>query len=256
MAIEIRVGLGGVVDNAGDALYDVGNVGEITFHFAEIEDVDRFTFKNRLGEDEQGHIGPAPGAIDGEEPQAGGWETEKLAVAVGHQFIGLFTGGVETDGVIDVMGCGKRHRFVEAVDAGAGGVGEVLDVIVAAGFEDIAEADDVGVDIGLRIDETVADTGLGGEVTDAIELFGLEELVEAFFVFQLEVDEPVVRVFFAGEHLVVPGLDVVDAGIGEAAVLDANVIVVVNTVQADNFIAAFEEFDCQVIADKAGGSGD
>jgi hypothetical protein len=47
-------------------------------------------------------------------------------------------------------------------------------LVVAAAFENIGEADDVAVDVGVRILQRVANTGLRGQVNDLVELFGGE----------------------------------------------------------------------------------
>src|SRR3546814_4819012 len=46
----------------------------------------------------------------------------------------------------------------------------MLDAVVAAGLEDVHEADDVGVDVGVRVLERVAHAGLGGEVDHPLRL--------------------------------------------------------------------------------------
>src|SRR5207248_10815593 len=47
-----------------DAFDDVVNVREVPLHVSKIEDVDRLVFEDRLCEDEQRHIRPAPRAIE------------------------------------------------------------------------------------------------------------------------------------------------------------------------------------------------
>ena len=89
-----------------------------------------------------------------------------MAVGVRHQFVGLLGRRVEADRVVDAVVLGERHLGVAAIDAGARGIDEVLYLVVAAAFEDVYEADQVAVDVGVRILDRVADTGLGGEVDD------------------------------------------------------------------------------------------
>ena len=42
----------------------------------------------------------------------------------------------------------------------------MLHGVVPAGFEDVVEADDVALDVGVRVGYRVADSGLGGKVHD------------------------------------------------------------------------------------------
>jgi hypothetical protein len=65
-----------------------------------------------LGEQEQRHVRPAPGAVDGEEAQAGGRQAVEVAVGVRHQLVGLLGGGVEADRVVDAVVLGERHRVL------------------------------------------------------------------------------------------------------------------------------------------------
>jgi len=81
-----------------------------------------------------------------------------------HQFAGLFGRCVQADRVVDVVVHAEGHVGVGAVDAGTAGVDQVLDAGVAAAFEDVDEAHQVAVDIGMRVLQRIAYAGLGGGV--------------------------------------------------------------------------------------------
>lgn len=98
-AIPRRVRRCNLVAGTNDAFHNVIHVGEVSAVVAVVEDLYGLAFNDVLGELEQGHVGPAPGAIHGEEAQAGGGQAEQVAVAVGHEFVGAFGGGVELQGV-------------------------------------------------------------------------------------------------------------------------------------------------------------
>jgi hypothetical protein len=53
--------------------------------------------------------------------------------------------------MVDVVVHRERQLAVGAIDRAGRRVHEVLDMRVAAGFEHVDEADDVAVDLGLRI---------------------------------------------------------------------------------------------------------
>ena len=80
-------------------------------------------------------------------------------------------------------------RFVGAVDGAGRGVDQVLYFVVAAGFEDVEEADYVAVDVGPWVFQGVADAGLGGEVDDGVEGVFFEEGVYGSGVFEVCFDE-------------------------------------------------------------------
>ena len=60
---------------------------------------------------------------------------------------------------------------------------------MAAGFEDVVEADDVGLDIGIGILDAVTDAGLGCEVDDNIELPFGKEVVDKGLVGNVTLNE-------------------------------------------------------------------
>lgn len=63
--------LGRGVHDAPDAHDDVIDVGEVAAAVAHVEDLDGVAAAQLLGEAEVGHVGPAHGAVHGEEAQAG-----------------------------------------------------------------------------------------------------------------------------------------------------------------------------------------
>jgi hypothetical protein len=70
--------------------------------------------------------------------------------------------------MVDVLMHAERHLRVGAIDGARRGEHEVLDAVVPAALENVQRADDVGIDVGVRVIDAVADAGLGGEVDDAL----------------------------------------------------------------------------------------
>ena len=125
---------------------------------------------------------------------------------------------------------------------------------MAAGFEDVVEADEVGFDVGIGVSDAVADTGLGGEVDDDIELVFGEESVDEIAVGDVASDKGpgLSRRGSRRAHELRDLLDFL-----KALLLEADVVVVVHVVDADDLgggIIAKEELD-EVAADEAGGAG-
>ena len=52
----------------------------------------------------------------------------------------------------------------------------MLDAVVAAAFENVEEADEIGIGVGVRMVEGVAHAGLRGEMHDAVRPFRREEV--------------------------------------------------------------------------------
>ena len=157
-----------------------------------------------------------------------------------HQFVGLLGRRVEADRVVDVVPLRERHARVAAVHARTRGVYEVLDSLVAAAFEDREEAAEVAVDVGPGIDERVANSSLSGEVDDAIEAFAGEERCHCRAVGEVESLEA--KVPLPGELL-------------QAILLEADVVVVVEVVDADDAVATAQQAERGVHADEAGSAG-
>lgn len=87
--------LRGGVHDAPHALDDVVDVGEVAAAVAHVEDLDGVAAAQLLGEAEVGHVGPAHGAVHGEEAQAGGRDGVELGVGGGHELVGLLGGSVQ-----------------------------------------------------------------------------------------------------------------------------------------------------------------
>ena len=86
-----------------------------------------------------------------------------------HQFIGTLGRGVELQRMVRTVMLAERHSRVCAIDAAGAGVDQMRRTCVPARFEHIGEADQVALDIGVRIFEAVANTGLRREMNDTIE---------------------------------------------------------------------------------------
>ena len=93
-AVPAVASLGCVAHDPHHALHDVVYVGEVPPAVAVVEYFYLLTFHQFVREAEVGHVGPAAGAVDGEEPQAGGRYVVELAVGVGQQLVALLGGSV------------------------------------------------------------------------------------------------------------------------------------------------------------------
>ena len=212
------------------------------------------------------HIRPACGTVNSEEAQTCGWNIVELAVAVRQEFVGLFSGRVEGDRVIDLVFYCEGHFFVAAVYGGAGGIDQMLDAFispcavtvfvvlicvgivigVAAGFQNIVETDQVALDVDVRMIDRVADAGLCGQINYDGRLVYCKYFVDKGLVGDTAFNKDVLD----------GRVDRVDHA--KAVLLELRIIVIVHVVEADHGAAC--EFAAQahnqVCADKAGGAGD
>lgn len=101
-----------------NALHDVVYVGEVPQTVAVVEYPYFLSSDKPVSEAEVGHVRPAAGAVDGEEPQACGRYVVELTVGVGQQLVALLGRGVEAYGVVHHVVGGVRDLPVCPVDAG------------------------------------------------------------------------------------------------------------------------------------------
>jgi len=195
-AVVALLALGGALHHAHDAFYDVIDIGEVATAVAVVVDLDGVALEELVGEAEIGHIGTAGRTIDGEETQAGRGDVVELTVAVGHELVTLLGGGVEGHGVIYAVVGREGDFFVAAVDGARRGVDKVLHRMVAAGLEDVVEADEVGLDISIGIGDGIADTCLGGQVHYHIEMVLIEEFIDQRFIGNVSLDKLIIATFW------------------------------------------------------------
>ena len=224
-AVPGRIRRGRTIEHTNHAFDDVVDVGRIAPVPAVVEDRYLLAGEDGLGEFEQGHVGATPGAIDGEEAQAGGGQAIQMAVGVRHQFVAFLAGGVEAEGVVNVVMHRKGHRRVRPVHTGAAGVYQVFDTVVATAFQDMGKADDVAVDVGERVLDGVAHAGLSSKVDDTLRLVGDKALFHGFAIAQIDAQVGVVWV----------------AGMAcQPCLFDGRVVVVVVVVDANDGVATFK----------------
>jgi len=234
------------VDRRDDAGDDVVDVGEVPVHPAVPEDVDRLAAEQGAGEEKQRHVRPAPGAVNGEEPQARDAHAVEVVVHGRHQLVHLLRRAVE-------RALGRRAvRFAQpivravAVDRAARGVDQAADLVVAAQFEDVGEGLHVVAHELVRMVDRVPHTGLGREVAHPGLRAGdaADEVVEG--VLQ---GLPVADV---GTHQAEVGLLLEDR---VAPLLELGVVVRIEVVVADHLVAALKQGPGHMEADESGAAG-
>ena len=246
--------VGYVVQRVDGSLGDVVDVGEVADHVAVVEHLDGFALRDRAREEHGGHVGASPGAVDGEEPETCDRQVVEFAVAVGHELVAFLGRGVKAHGIVDLVVFAVGHLAVEAVHGAGRGEHQVLDLVMAAGFQDVQESDQVALQVGVRVRDGVAHAGLGGEVRDLVEFFFGEKLVEAILVFEGHFHESAVPVLGTLHHRSVGEVvaRLLDAAFAESAVLEPHIIIVVDVVEAHDFVAAFREHEHELRSDKTG----
>ena len=114
------------------------------------------------------------------------------------------------------------------------------DLVVAATLQDVHEADDVAVNVGVGIGQRIANASLGREVDDTLGLEVGERLLQRGTIFQ------------RGAH---ERETVLRRQSRQSRFLERRIVVVVEIVITQHFITACEQAMRQGRADKAGSAG-
>lgn len=115
------------------------------------------------------------------------------------------------------------------------------DVAVAATLENVAESDEIRIDVHRRILDRIAHPRLRRHVHDCVEMLIREKRGQSLSVRHIE--------FLETESFV-------RAQAGKAPFLEADIIVVAEVIDPDDLIAAFEQPQGKGPADEAGNAGD
>ena len=117
----------------------------------------------------------------------------------------------------------------------------MLDAAMPAGLEDVGEADDVAVDVGVRIFQRVAHPGLGGQVDHALRPELGEGLFDRAAVLQIGADQAEARPCQQRR---------------EARLFQARIVVGIDVVIAEHLVAALEQARAECGTYEAGCTGD
>src|SRR5690606_49194 len=103
ITIPVTVSRGYMIERANHTLHDIVDISEVTAVMAIIENINRLPGENLFGKKKQRHIRATPGTVHGEETQTGGGDIKQMAISMGHQLIGFFSGSVKADRMINVV---------------------------------------------------------------------------------------------------------------------------------------------------------
>ena len=104
-----------MLHDANYSLDNVINVCEVAFAVAIIENLDGFAFHQFVGKTEVCHVRATGWTINGEETETCAGDVVELAVGVRHKLVALLRGGIEADGVIDLIFRAVGYLLVAAI---------------------------------------------------------------------------------------------------------------------------------------------
>lgn len=100
----------------------------------------------------------------------------EVSVVVGYQLIGLLGGGIQSYRVVHRLVLGKREISVVAIHRAVGGIDQMLDIVVAATLEHMAETHQIRLDVGGRVLDRVMHLSLGSQMVHPVTLKGRKQL--------------------------------------------------------------------------------
>lgn len=241
VAVAKLIRLRRIAEHVLDARDDVVNIGEVTVHIAVVVDLDGLASADLVGELEIRHIRAAERPVDREEAQPRRRNAVKMAVGVRHELIRLLRRRIEADRMIDIVRRRERRLLLVAVDRRARSKEQMLHRVMAARLEDIEETDDVRVDIRARMVDAVPHTSLRREIDDNVRLILLEQRRDRRLIRQVALDKRERRIL--AQDL-------------QPALLQADIVVVIDIIKADNRRPEPQQPLRQMKADKSRSTGD
>ncbi len=119
MRIPLRIRSRCAPCDTGHTLYDIVDIRKIALHLAMVKNRDRFPFQYGFGEKKQSHVWTTPRSVYSKKTKPGAGKSVQIAIRMGHQFIRLFCGSIQTDRMINIVMDRKGHVGIEAIH-GAG----------------------------------------------------------------------------------------------------------------------------------------
>ena len=222
-----------------------------------VVNLDRLAVENGLEELHRRHIRATPRAIDCEETQTRRAQTVQMAIDVAHQLVRLLGGRIQADGMVHGVGLAVREFVVQAVNATRTGIDQVGDRKAAASFQNVEEAHQIALDVGLRLFDGVTDTGLRRQMADGPEAFAPEEPVQRLGVSDVQTDERIGRLTIAsgGRHRLAAGRGEREAAFPQARFFKPQVVVRIEVVQAHDRVPGLPQGFGRIKADEPGRAG-
>ena len=116
LAIKGLTWTGRTIQHLQHSIHDVIDVGEVTAMTTFVVQIDGSTIENRINEFPERHVRSSPRSIDGEEPQACGWNPVEMSIGVGKQFPRTLCRGVKRKRMVNRTIGSERQSLHRTVD--------------------------------------------------------------------------------------------------------------------------------------------
>lgn len=241
VAVAELIRLRRIAEHVLDARDDVIDIGEVAVHIAVVVNLDGLAPADLVSELEIRHIRTAERSVDREEAQPRRRNPIEMAVSVRHELIRLLRRRIEADRMVDIVRRRERRLLLIAIDRRARSKEQMLHLMMTTCLENVEEADDVRVDIRARMVDAVPHTSLRREIDDNVRLILIEQRRDCRLIRQVTLDKRERRIL--AQDL-------------QPALLQADIIVIIDIIKADNRRPEPQQPLRQMKADKSRSTGD
>ena len=235
--------LGSSLHDAHHPLDNIVDVGEVALAVAEVEYLDGLALLELIGKSEVGHIRPSGRTVDREEPESRRRYVVELGIGMRHQLVRLLRGGIERDGIVNLVVRTVGHFLIRPVNRRRTGVDQMLDGEVTAGLQDVVKTYQVRLDVSIGVGNRIAHTGLSSQIDNHLGLVFAEDGIDGSLVGDVAFDK-------------LPGRTLWNCVVQfpEPELLQGHVVVVVHIVDTNDCgtLSVFEQTFHQVAANESG----
>ena len=150
----------------------------------------------------------------------------------------------------------KRHVGIQAIDAARAGINQMLHAIMPTAFQYIHKTVDIRLHVSIRISNRIPYASLSRQIAHPVELLIGKQHLHRLPVFQIHPDKPIVRILRALRQLIPPDAIPIDTRLLQTAILQIHIIIIIQIIQAYDFIPALQETEGDEGGDETGGAGE
>ena len=161
---------------------DIVHIGEAPGLGPVPVEQDRLALRDPFDEAVDRHVGTSRGTVDGEEAEDGNIDVVKIVIGVALGLRALFAGGIRLQRTVGGSALIRREGSVFAVDAGGGGLDELLHPVAAAAFQQVEGPAGIDIEVEPGILHAQPHARDPGDIDDCVEAVFGEKLLKRFKV--------------------------------------------------------------------------
>ena len=189
------IGHWGIAENVVYPCHNIVDIGKIPQHVPIVINLNGLSVHNFLCKFIICHIRPAKGPIYRKKSQTCHRIPVQFTIGMGHQFIGLFGGGIQTDGTVNLILYRVGRFFIAPIHRAGRCEYQMLNAKPSACFQDMEKTNQVGRYIGIRIVNAVPNAGLCAQIHGYLRLIRLKHMKYRLFIRQISFHKYIIGKF-------------------------------------------------------------